>query len=130
LWKKEKASLIHEGIGRATALAFARDGCSNISLGDISLSGLEETRGFIFEKFPSTAVMTDKLDVTDEASVNEFYSKTTQKFGRIDFAANIAGVGHKAAPVHEMPESDFLKNYAVNQKGVPSIKSLVLHFSS
>lgn len=106
------------GIARATAIAFARDGCSNLLLGDLNDAGLEETKKLISGDYPSVNIHIGKLDVSDEKSVTDFFAQGVQKFGRIDFAANVAGYAHKVAPTHELAESEYEKSYRVNQKGV------------
>ncbi|KIX96482.1 uncharacterized protein Z520_07748 [Fonsecaea multimorphosa CBS 102226] len=106
------------GIGRATAIAYARDGCSNLLLGDLSVAGLEETRKLILDSYKEVKVEISLLDVADEEVVEQFFSKGVQTFGRVDFAANVAGYAHKAAPIHDLSESEYEKSYAVNQKGV------------
>ncbi|KAH9207998.1 hypothetical protein DL95DRAFT_415165 [Leptodontidium sp. 2 PMI_412] len=105
------------GIGRATAIQFALGGCKNIALGDLSLSGLEETRNFILQKSPDAVVEISKFDVTDEALVDQFYSNVATKFGGIHYAANVAGAMHSATPVHESTSEMYDKVFAVNQKG-------------
>ncbi|KAJ9615218.1 hypothetical protein H2200_001292 [Cladophialophora chaetospira] len=105
------------GIGRATAIAFARDGCKKIVLGDLSNAGMGETRQIMLAEFPDTAVATRHLDVSDEASVEDFYSFAVSEFGSIDYAANIAGIAHEARALHKTPDNVFDKVYAVNQRG-------------
>ena len=87
-------------------------------LGDLSIPGMEETRRLIMEAYPNTAVTARSLDVSNEKVVEEFYSHAASLFGRIDYAANVAGVPHAAAPIHQMPDAVFDKVYAVNQRGV------------
>lgn len=59
-----------------------------------------------------------KLDVSNEQSVQAFFDLAIEKFGRVDFAANIAGYGHPATPSIDLPESEFDKSFNVNLKGV------------
>jgi NAD(P)-dependent dehydrogenase (short-subunit alcohol dehydrogenase family) len=81
---------------------------------------MQETRRLVNEKCPQAEVCLSRVDVSDETSVEEFYSATVQKFGRIDYGANIAGIAQAAAPIHLSPDEAFDKMYAVNQKGVCS----------
>ena len=106
------------GIGRATATLFARDGCTRLALGDLSLPGLEETRKIIQEAYPTATVEIVRLDVANEGSVEAFYAQVVEKFGRIDFAANVAGYGHPAKPSVELSEEDYNRSFDVNLKGV------------
>jgi len=109
------------GIGRAAAVAFARDGCTQLVLGDINITGLEETRRSIKEAHHNAVVEIIHLDVTDEASVERFHAEAVSKFGRIDFAVNSVGYGHPATPIHNFPEKDWDLSYRVNQRGVGSV---------
>ncbi|KAK5311251.1 hypothetical protein LTR93_011787 [Exophiala xenobiotica] len=77
---------------------------------------MQETRRLINEKFPQAEVDLFRVKLSDESSVEEFYSATVEKFGRIDYGANIAGVAQLAAPIHLSPDEAFDKMYAVNQK--------------
>ncbi len=106
------------GIGRATAVAFARDGCLNIYLGDLSLAGLSETRDFIVSKYPRTNVIVSHVDISDETSVGKFYEGVVAAFGRIDFAANIAGYAHPANNIINISSQMYEASYNVNQRGV------------
>ena len=79
---------------------------------------MEETRSLILETYPDAIVEIGKLDVTDEALVDQFYSNKAARFGSIDYAANVAGAPQAAAPIHENTAATFDKVFAVNQKGV------------
>src|SRR5687767_10875275 len=73
------------GIGRATAVLFAREG-AKVVVAEINSKAGEETahlagNGSIFVK----------TDVTDETSVREAIRKTVDKFGRLDVLHNNAG---------------------------------------
>lgn len=92
-------------------------------LGDLNLSGLEETQSIIVEKYPATMVQTHYLDVGDEAVVESYYRAAVKKFGRIDFAVNVAGYEHRLAPAHELPTEEFDRSFHVNQRGVRVITS-------
>jgi NAD(P)-dependent dehydrogenase (short-subunit alcohol dehydrogenase family) len=106
------------GIGRATALAFARDGCSHLALGDLSVEGLKQTEKELEQKHPQLKILIQYLDVGDEASMEDFYSAAVSKFGRIDFVANVAGASHAAQPVTETTVEQFTNTYNVNIRGV------------
>jgi NAD(P)-dependent dehydrogenase (short-subunit alcohol dehydrogenase family) len=80
-------------------------------LGDISEPELEETRKLILEKYSEAKVVTSKLDVLDETSVDAFYALAVEKFDRIDFAVNIASAEHPGAPSIDVPQSDFQASY-------------------
>ncbi|KAJ5532328.1 hypothetical protein N7494_008880 [Penicillium frequentans] len=106
------------GIGRATSLAFARDGCRKLVLGDLSSAGLNETRTMILQMYPTAKVVTCVMDVANVEQVESFHATAVEKFGRIDFTANIAGYGHLPTPSVELKSSEISKSFAVNLKGV------------
>jgi NAD(P)-dependent dehydrogenase (short-subunit alcohol dehydrogenase family) len=79
------------GIGRATAIAFAREGSNPLILNDINAEGLEKTAGEI-NGLGCTA-LTFPADVTDPVAVKEMVDNTIERVGRIDVLVNVAGTG-------------------------------------
>ena len=77
------------GIGRATALAFAREGAS-VVVADVSEQGNQETARLI-EELGGRAFAV-KCDVTRTEDVKAALDKTIEAFGRLDFAFNNAGI--------------------------------------
>src|SRR5438270_2352488 len=77
------------GIGRATALAFAREGAS-VTVADVSEQGSQETAHLIEEKGGHALAV--KCDVTRVEDVKAALDQTIEAFGRLDFAFNNAGV--------------------------------------
>lgn len=67
-----------------------RDGARQIVLADIFMPGMTAV-GTALEK-EGAAVLCVKTDVSVEESVNNLVAKAVEKFGRIDYAANCAGV--------------------------------------
>src|SRR5947209_676179 len=90
------------GIGRATAVAFAREGAS-VVVADVSEEGNRETAHLI-EELGGRALAV-RCDVTKVADVKAALEKTVEAFGRLDFAFNNAGVEpRKPAPTAEYEE--------------------------
>ncbi|WP_327267274.1 SDR family oxidoreductase [Streptomyces sp. NBC_01218] len=77
------------GIGRATALAFARAG-ARVALADLSRGGLHETARLIEADGGETLALT--CDVTSENDVRAAVDQTVERFGTLDAAFNNAGV--------------------------------------
>jgi NAD(P)-dependent dehydrogenase (short-subunit alcohol dehydrogenase family) len=77
------------GIGRETALAFAREG-SILLLSDIDADGLEELAGELSEL--STECRTYSADVTKWDQVKEMADQVMKEFGGLDVLLNVAGV--------------------------------------
>ncbi len=76
------------GIGRATAVSFAREGATLV-LADISESVFEVADIIGKEGGEATAEI---IDISDETSVSDLLKVTTAKFGRLDCAVNSAGI--------------------------------------
>lgn len=103
------------GIGRATALAFAREG-ANVVVADISEQGNQETARMI-EDLGGRAIAV-KCDVTRTEDVRAALSKTIETFGRLDFAFNNAGVEQKTAVTAELDEAEWDRIVNIDLRGV------------
>src|SRR5579884_2735014 len=77
------------GIGRAAALAFAREG-ANVVVADVSEQGIQETARMIEEAGGQALAI--RCDVTRSENVKAALDKVVEAFGRLDFAFNNAGV--------------------------------------
>ena len=104
------------GIGRAAALAFAREGAS-VALADVSERGNQETARMI-EELGGRALAV-KCDVTRVQDVKATLARTVESFGRLDFAFNNAGIEpSKPAPTAEYEEAEWDRIIDVNLRGV------------
>ncbi len=104
------------GIGRATALAFAREG-ARLALCDVAEAALLETLGEA-ERAGAEGFAT-VVDVTKSDQVDGFVQSILDRFGGLDCAVNAAGVGPaQPLPLAEMSESDFDRVIGVNLKGI------------
>src|SRR5688572_8960982 len=104
------------GIGRAAALAFVREGAS-VALADVSDPGNQETARMI-EDLGGRALAL-KCDVTRAEDVTTALAKTVEAFGRLDFAFNNAGIEpRKAAPTAEYEEEEWNRIIDINLRGV------------
>lgn len=115
---ENKAGLITggaAGIGRATALAFAKEGAS-VMVCDIDQTGGEETVRLIREAGGTAAFC--PCDVTDEASVKAMVDATVAAFGKLDFAFNNAGANGVFAPVADTDSAVWDKVMKINVYGV------------
>ena len=86
------------GIGRATALAFAREGAS-VVVADASEQGNRETARMI-EELGGRALAV-RCDVTRAEDVRSVLDRTIETFGRLDVAFNNAGVEQEEAATGE-----------------------------
>ena len=103
------------GIGRATALAFAQAGVK-VVLADISV---EVGEGVTAEIKRQTEVQTSfvKCDVSKSADVERMVRHAIERFGRIDYAFNNAGIEGVSAPTAECSEENFERTVAIDLKG-------------
>src|SRR5262245_60769089 len=77
------------GIGRATALIFAREG-AKVVVADLVVEGGEETVRRI--KTADGEALFVQIDVTKAAAVEALLMKAVQTYGRVDCAFNNAGI--------------------------------------
>jgi NAD(P)-dependent dehydrogenase (short-subunit alcohol dehydrogenase family) len=103
------------GIGRATAMAFAREGASVI-VADISEKGVQETARLIEELGSRSLAVT--CDVRKADDVKAAVDQAVTAFGRIDVAFNNAGVEQPVAPIGDVAEDDWDRLVAINLRGV------------
>jgi NAD(P)-dependent dehydrogenase (short-subunit alcohol dehydrogenase family) len=103
------------GIGRATALAFAREG-ANVVVADVSEQGNQETARTI-EDLGGRAIAV-KCNVTQAEDVKAALDKTIETFGRLDFAFNNAGVEQKNAATAEIEAEEWDRIVDINLRGV------------
>jgi NAD(P)-dependent dehydrogenase (short-subunit alcohol dehydrogenase family) len=103
------------GIGRATALAFAREG-ARVVIGNRNVERGEETVALIEQAGGEAAFRrTDVTVATDLAALVEL---AVERFGRLDCAFNNAGIFTHLAPITDQSEEDFDRVMATNTKGV------------
>ena len=103
------------GIGRATAVACAREGAQVVAA-DVFVAGGEETITLI--KNAGGEALFVKTDVTRATDVEALMSAAISAYGRIDCAHNNAGIEGMVAMTADYPEDDWDRVMAVNLKGV------------
>src|SRR5437899_7916189 len=104
------------GVGRAAALAFAREGASVVAA-DVSEQGNQETARLIEER--GGRALAVRCDVTRAEDVKAALAMTVEAFGRLDFAFNNAGIEpRKPAPTAEYEEEEWNRIVDTNLRGV------------
>ena len=92
------------GIGRATALAFAREGASVVAA-DVSGQDNQETARMIEEL--GGRALAIRCDVTRAEDVNAALDTTIETFGRLDAAFNNAGIEQATAATADITEEEW-----------------------
>ncbi|MDP9238127.1 MAG: SDR family oxidoreductase [Chloroflexota bacterium] len=105
------------GIGRGTALRFAREG-AKLALVDLEQSHLDETAKELDASGTGTEYIALQGDVSSSADVQRFFDETVARFGRLDVLVNNAGIGNPPVPIINMPEEAWDRTLAVNLKSV------------
>jgi NAD(P)-dependent dehydrogenase (short-subunit alcohol dehydrogenase family) len=103
------------GIGRATALAFAREGAS-VVLADVSEQGNQETVRMIEER--GGRALAVRCDVTRTEDIQAALDKAVDAFGRVDVAFNNAGREQAIRATADLTEEEWDRIVDVNLRGV------------
>ena len=103
------------GIGRAAALAFARDGVQ-LALGDVDVERGAATVAEVAALGCEAIFL--RADVSDGVSVADLVRGTVDRFGRLDFAFNNAGIEGSQAPTADCTIENWNRTIAVNLTGV------------
>ena len=102
------------GIGRAAAVALAREGFTVVLAGR-TVARLEEAASAAGEGTRTRVVPTD---VADPASVERLFDDTRRTFGRLDVLFNNAGVASRGVPLDELTVEEWRTVVDVNLTGV------------
>ena len=94
-----------QGMGRAAALAFAREG-AQVWATDVNASALSDLEG-------EQGIRTRALDVTDEAAI----AKVAREAGDVDVLFNCAGIVHHGSIIDATPK-DWDQGFAVNVRSM------------
>src|ERR1700687_1237493 len=113
----EKVALITgaaSGIGRATALLFAREGAA-VALADVNTDAGRRVADKIAQS--GGRAFFEGIDVTRAADCRRLVERAIREFGRIDILFNNAGIIRRAT-VLELSEDDWDRVMAVNVKSI------------
>jgi NAD(P)-dependent dehydrogenase (short-subunit alcohol dehydrogenase family) len=102
------------GIGRASVLALLKEGWS-VTLAGRRVEPMEETVSLAGADGARTLVVS--TDVADEAAMRALFDATKDKFGRLDFLFNNAGMGVPPADPDEISFADWKKVVDANLHG-------------
>jgi NAD(P)-dependent dehydrogenase (short-subunit alcohol dehydrogenase family) len=102
------------GIGRATALAFAREGAA-VAVADVAADGNVETARMVEEIGGQSLAVT--CDVARGEEIEAALRATFERFGRLDVAFNNAGIEQPIKPTTEIGDEEWDRLMAVNLRG-------------
>jgi 3-oxoacyl-[acyl-carrier protein] reductase len=102
------------GIGRATALIFARER-ANVVCADLNEQGARETATAVNGKGSQALAL--KIDVTSRAQVNDMVQRTIDAFGSVQFLFNSAGAAFRRAKFLEIDDALIEKTFDLNVNG-------------
>ncbi len=103
-----------QGLGRALALAFAREGArvATNSRSEVSIRPVAEEAESL-----GAEVLALAADVSRSADVERLVSAATERFGHIDVLVNNAGVLGPRVPIEEYPEDEWRRVIDANLTG-------------
>lgn len=104
------------GIGRALAVALAKQGC-RLALSDIHLTNLQDTYDLILQLSPNTMMHLHEVDVSDQQAMLDYAALVYETFSQIDLIINNAGVA-LSSDVDETQRADFQWLMNINFWGV------------
>ncbi len=102
------------GIGRATAILFAREG-ARLVLADVNEEELNESLTLV--KGEGSDVISKITDVSLEEDVKELIDLTLKTYSRVDILCNNAGITGELAGMEEQEVADWQKVFGVNVMG-------------
>lgn len=103
------------GIGRATALAFARQGLK-VVVADLDPVAGQSTVDLLHQAGGEALFVA--CDVTKDAEVRQLHERVIEVYGRLDYAFNNAGIEIEKGRLAEGSEAEFDAIMGVNVKGV------------
>ena len=104
-----------QGMGHGIALRFAREGAKVVVVGrtqdkiDRTVAEIRDAGG--------TAIAC-LADVSIEEDTRRMVEAAVSAYGRLDFAANVAGVAHAPNYMHKLTLEEYEYDFAVNSRGV------------
>jgi NAD(P)-dependent dehydrogenase (short-subunit alcohol dehydrogenase family) len=103
------------GIGRAAALAFAREG-AKVAIADVALEGGHQTVEMIQQAGGEARFL--QADVSKDEQVHQLIDDTISAFGRLDCAFNNAGIEQPIAKIPDITDELWHRVLAVDLTGV------------
>jgi NAD(P)-dependent dehydrogenase (short-subunit alcohol dehydrogenase family) len=105
------------GIGRAIALAYAREG-ANVIASDLDEDGGNETISLVNREYPNAGAAFVRSDASDAAANESLVSTAVERFGALHIGCNNAGISGELKPLAELEVDEWDKVLKVNLSGV------------
>ena len=125
---KDKVAIVtgvSSGIGKATAVLFAKEG-ARLALADIEAGGLKAVARGIAESGGKAIIK--KTDVSNENEVRALVALAIKSYSKVDIVCNIAGVAGDLASLDQQKKDVWQRVYDVNVMGaVYTTKHVCLH---
>ncbi|GJN75444.1 hypothetical protein PLIIFM63780_009350 [Purpureocillium lilacinum] len=107
------------GIGRQVAISFAAEGCRRLAILDRDAPALEETKARAEAEAPGEVeIIPLTVDVLKDEDVTAAFDQVIDKFGRIDYAVNCAGIYRTDKVSHELEPAGFDEIMGINARGL------------
>ncbi|QDS77483.1 hypothetical protein FKW77_000057 [Venturia effusa] len=103
------------GFGKAISTRFSQEGCK-VLIGDLNETGAKTLATILSPS--SSDVLSQSMDVTNEAHWKTAIETCVQKWGRLDIVVNNAGTTYKNKPTLEVTEREFDLVFNVNVKSI------------
>lgn len=103
------------GIGRAIAIAYAKEG-ADIVINHLNTENEAETLRKLVERGQGVKAQVVQADVSDEMQVKNLVRATVEEFGKIDILVNAAGILTQS-PIEELKTEDWDRMIAINLRG-------------
>ena len=103
------------GIGRAIALAYAREG-AKVVVSDVNVAGGEETVSLVRQQGGDALFV--PADVSRAEDCQRLVERTVAHYGRLDAACNNAGIGGELGPTADYTDEAWQQVIGVNLSGV------------
>ena len=102
-----------KGMGRATALKFAEEGCT-VAIADVSIDEANQTLSDVLKiGRPALAI---RCDVTKSEDVRQMINQVLTKFGKVDILVNNAGASTPSPLTEDMTEEQWDFSQSLNLK--------------